>query len=62
MSLLDLQVAMCTLSAPESNITSCKTGTTHSLYCDFFPQKQYTDGGRLVQQCTDTGGEHNPVW
>lgn len=23
--------------------------------------EQYTDGGRLVQQCTDPGGGYNPV-
>ena len=28
----------------------------------FALQQQYTDGGRLVQQCTDTGGGHIPVW
>ncbi|CAH3170113.1 unnamed protein product, partial [Porites evermanni] len=24
-------------------------------------EEQYSDGGRLVRQCTDLGGRHNPV-
>ena len=28
----------------------------------FPPYEQYSEGGRLVRQCTDLGGGHNPVW
>jgi len=23
---------------------------------------QYTEGGSLIQQCTEPGGRHSPVW
>ncbi|CAH3170114.1 unnamed protein product [Porites evermanni] len=49
------------IAASENDVTVSAQDLQAAPDPGYHHEEQYTDGGRLVRQCTDLGGGHNPV-